>query len=688
MGSLEGLLPVINKLQDVFAAMGTHPLDLPQIAVVGSQSAGKSSVLETLVGKDFLPRGNDIVTRRPLILQLLNTNHLNGPDRGKEWATFLHTKDERWHDYRKIRAEIRRETDRLAPEQAISDHPIRLSINSPSVLNLTIVDLPGMTKVAVGNQPSNISEQIRSLLWKYIKRPNCLILAVTPANCDLANSDALQLARQVDPSGNRTLGVITKIDLMDQGTNALGYLKGEVVPLKLGYVGVVNRSQQDILDGKTIEEAVKAEAGFFSTHKDYRSISDHCGSMYLGQQMNRVLINHIRKVLPDIKAQIKKDVSKLEDELAGYGVPIIETAQAMSALMLTLITTYATNFANSIDGVGIKESRLTSHELFGGARILYIFRVLYQNEVMRVHAHDGLSEDDIRTAIRNASGVRSSMFIPEKAFEILVKGQIEKLRRPALNCVEAVLEELQRVANQCQTPQMMRFDQLSIQLSETVNQKLRKRMKPVREFVNQLIDVELSYINQNHPHFVSGSRAVQASLSSVGRRRETQQPVARPPVEKRKAQPERGGGWSLFGGGKQTTDEKEKVPPLPTRPPVQKPKQRPKANVQESEIGMEPATDRERIEINLIKILIKSYFDIVKKSILDGVPKAIMLLLVNEVKKKLQADLVYALYNEAQFSELLRENPEIAQKRKMCIELLKVLKKSLEIVNEVRDFNV
>ncbi len=70
--SMEQLIPVINKLQDVFNAIGTDSIDLPQIVVVGSQSSGKSSVLENIVGRDFLPRGMGIVTRRPLVLQLIN----------------------------------------------------------------------------------------------------------------------------------------------------------------------------------------------------------------------------------------------------------------------------------------------------------------------------------------------------------------------------------------------------------------------------------------------------------------------------------------------------------------------------------------------------------------------------------------------------------------------------------------
>lgn len=75
---MEDLIPIVNKLQDVFSAIGQTPIDLPQIVVIGSQSSGKSSVLENVVGRDFLPRGTGIVTRRPLILQLYNTAGAGG----------------------------------------------------------------------------------------------------------------------------------------------------------------------------------------------------------------------------------------------------------------------------------------------------------------------------------------------------------------------------------------------------------------------------------------------------------------------------------------------------------------------------------------------------------------------------------------------------------------------------------
>lgn len=76
------------------------------------------------------------------------------------------------------------------------------------VLNLTLIDLPGLTKVPIGDQPADIEHQIRSMIMQFIKRDSCLILAVTPANTDLANSDALKLAKEVDPQGKEVFFVI------------------------------------------------------------------------------------------------------------------------------------------------------------------------------------------------------------------------------------------------------------------------------------------------------------------------------------------------------------------------------------------------------------------------------------------------------------------------------------------------
>jgi replication fork clamp-binding protein CrfC len=223
-------------------------------------------------------------------------------------------------NFNEIRDEIQRETDRVAGKnKGVIATPITLKIFSPHVLNLTLVDLPGITKVPVGDQPSNIEEQIREMVMTYIAKPSAIILAVTAANTDLANSDALQMARRVDPHGDRTIGVLTKLDLMDKGTNAAEVLQGKLVPLKLGYIAVVNRSQQDIITSKPMNEALKAEEEFFATHSLYKTLQGQCGSRFLATSLNRTLMHHIKNKLPDLRQKVSKTLEDAVKELGSFG---------------------------------------------------------------------------------------------------------------------------------------------------------------------------------------------------------------------------------------------------------------------------------------------------------------------------------------------------------------------------------
>lgn len=218
----------------------------------------------------------------------------------EEWGKFLHTKNKVFSDFNDIRLEIERETDRMAGNnKGICPEPINLKIYSTRVVNLTLVDLPGLTKVPVGDQPEDIETQIRDLLVKHIENPNSIILAVTAANTDMATSESLKLAKDVDPDGRRTLAVVTKLDLMDAGTDAIDILCGRVIPVKLGIIGVVNRSQQDIIDKKSINDQLKDEAAYLQ--RKYPTLATRNGTPYLAKTLNRLLMHHIRDCLPDLK---------------------------------------------------------------------------------------------------------------------------------------------------------------------------------------------------------------------------------------------------------------------------------------------------------------------------------------------------------------------------------------------------
>lgn len=493
-------------------------------------------MLENIVGRDFLPRGSGIVTRRPLILQLINVpldeNQPELPDayrslnpglaRHGEWAEFHHIPNRRFTDFSDVKREIENETARVAGvNKGINRQPINLKIYSPHVLNLTLVDLPGLTKVPIGDQPTDIEKQTRNLISEYIAKPNSIILAVSPANVDIVNSEALKLARHVDPLGRRTIGVLTKIDLMDHGTNAMDILTGRVYPLKLGFIGVINRSQQDIQGNKPMDEALKAESDFFRHHPAYRNIASRCGTRFLAKTLNTTLMSHIRERLPDIKARLNTLMGQTQQELASYGDHHFSGKEHRGSLILQLMTRFANSFISSIDGTS---TEISTKELCGGARIYYIFNSVFGSSLESIDPTSNLTALDIRTAIRNSTGPRPSLFVPEMAFDLLVKPQIKLLEVPSQRCVELVYEELIKICHTCGSTELSRFPRLQAKLIEVVSDLLRERLGPTSSYVESLIAIQRAYINTNHPNFL-GAAAAMSNVVSSKQERERQRLV-------------------------------------------------------------------------------------------------------------------------------------------------------------------
>ncbi|XP_043396996.1 dynamin-1-like protein isoform X10 [Chelonia mydas] len=674
---MEALIPVINKLQDVFNAVGADIIQLPQIVVVGTQSSGKSSVLESLVGRDLLPRGTGIVTRRPLILQLV---HVSPEDRQKtsgdengidaeEWGKFLHTKNKLYTDFEEIRQEIENETERISGNnKGISPEPIHLKIFSPNVVNLTLVDLPGMTKVPVGDQPKDIELQIRELILRFISNPNSIILAVTAANTDMATSEALKIAREVDPDGRRTLAVITKLDLMDAGTDAMDVLMGRVIPVKLGIIGVVNRSQLDINNKKNVADSIRDEYAFLQ--KKYPSLANRNGTKYLARTLNRLLMHHIRDCLPELKTRINVLAAQYQSLLNSYGEPV----EDKSATLLQLITKFATEYCNTIEGTA---KYIETSELCGGARICYIFHETFGRTLESVDPLGGLNTIDILTAIRNATGPRPALFVPEVSFELLVKRQIKRLEEPSLRCVELVHEEMQRIIQHCSnysTQELLRFPKLHDAIVEVVTCLLRKRLPVTNEMVHNLVAIELAYINTKHPDFADACGLINNNIEQ-----------AAPGVGDVTQEPGTGNWRGMLKPSKaEELLMEEKSKPVTVLPAS--PQKGHAVNLLDVPVPVaRRLSAREQRDCEVIERLIKSYFLIVRKNIQDSVPKAVMHFLVNHVKDTLQSELVGQLYKSLLLDDLLTESEDMAQRRKEAADMLKALQRASQIIAEIRE---
>ncbi|XP_032394441.1 dynamin-2 isoform X7 [Etheostoma spectabile] len=733
---MEDLIPLINKLQDAFSSIGQScNLDLPQIAVVGGQSAGKSSVLENFVGRDFLPRGSGIVTRRPLILQLVHNK--------AEYAEFLHCKGKKFVDFDEVRAEIEAETDRITgSNKGISSIPINLRVYSPNVLNLTLIDLPGMTKVAVGDQPVDIEHQIKDMLLQFITKESCLILAVTPANTDLANSDALKIAKEVDPQGLRTIGVITKLDLMDEGTDAKDILENKLLPLRRGYIGVVNRSQKDIDGKKDIRAALAAERKFFLSHPGYRHMAERMGTPHLQKTLNQQLTNHIRDTLPGLRSKLQSQLLSLEKEVEEYKNFSPDDPTRKTKALLQMVQQFGVDFEKCIEGSG---DQVDTNELSGGAKINRLFHERFPFELVKIVFDEKELRREISHAIKNVHGVRTGLFTPDLAFEVIVKKQIVKLKTPCLKCIDLVIQELINTVRQC-TNKLNSYPRLREETERIVTTYVREREGKTKDQVLLLIDIELSYINTNHEDFIGFANAQQRNTAA----------------NKKRAIPNQGEilvirkGWltiniSIMKGGSKEywfvltaeslswykdEEEKEKKYMLPldnlkirdvekgfmstkhifaifnteqrnvykdlrqveltcdTQEDVDSWKASflragvyPEKDQVENEdaapadtFSMDPQLER---QVETIRNLVDSYISIINKTTRDLVPKTIMHLMINSAKDFIHSELLAYLYSSGDQNSLMEESQDQAQRRDEMLRMYHALKEALLIIGDI-----
>ncbi|KAH9760228.1 dynamin-1-like protein [Citrus sinensis] len=662
------VIPIINRLQDIFSPVDGElsKISLPQVAVVGSQSSGKSSVLEALVGRDFLPRGCDICTRRPLALMLVNRPRNPGDD-GREWAEFRHLPGKRFFDFTKVRQEIMAETNKEAgSNRGVSEKQIGLKISSPNVLNMTLVDLPGITKVPVGDQPTDIEARIRKMIMAYIRQENCIILAVSPANSDLATSDALQMAREADPTGSRTIGVITKLDIMDRGTNACNFLLGKVVPLRLGYVGVVNRSQEDINKNRSMQDALAYEKNFFHDHPVYNGLSDRCGIPQLAKKLNQILEQHIRMVLPGLKSELHSRLNAVAKELQKYG-DVMESKAEKETMLLNILTKYCEAFSAMVDG---RSREISTKELSGGARIRYIFQSIFVKTLEEVDPCQDLTDEDIRTAIQNATGPRNALFVPEVPFEVLVRRQIARLLDPCLQCLRFVYDELIKMSHACAVTELQRFPVLRRHLDDVMGKFIRDSVRPAERMIDSLIEIE------------DGTDGEKGTLSEIGQRFGLTSQLGNCNVGGNSSS--RTWGFPIIFGGKvQAGESPASRSPHETLHNVEQLPSTIQLTEPPSILGPLEMTEQEAVEILVTKLLLQSYYDVVRKNVQDLVPKSIMHFLVNHAKRNLHNTFIQKLYRENHVEELLQEHDEVAANRRQVKEVSLVLQLAVQTLDEV-----
>ena len=486
---LRKLINLIDQLRDVGVQ---EYIKLPRIASLGTQSSGKSSVLESIVGLDFLPRGDGVVTRRPLELRLCHIQD------GQPWAIFEERKGEKFTDFNKVRETIEALTDEVCVgEKNIVDKPIVLNVYSPTCPDLTLVDLPGVTRVPVGKQPKNIEEITKKMAKRYCEDPLTIILCVIAANSDIATSDGLKMAKEIDVNGVRTLGVLTKLDIMDAGTDARKALMGEEIPLKLGYVGVKNRSKQDLVNKIPMAEAFKKEKEFFSTHPVYKKMSPgYTGTDVLIKKLTKVFFRVSREHLPNIIRAINDNIRKCEEELSLLGQPMPVDDAGKLSMLWNMLNEYCEIYRNVLEG-RYDSKRLSFLRDEGGYKVKALFKNLLDEYTGDYKATANYKDENIDYALTIHEGDSIPGFPSVDAFYYLLKPQLEVIKEPINETFANVFSYLEMLSSKILERTFSRFPRVIDDISEMVSKFLNEEKDKAKYMVDCIIDMEINYLFTN-----------------------------------------------------------------------------------------------------------------------------------------------------------------------------------------------
>ncbi|RVX14358.1 Dynamin-related protein 1E [Vitis vinifera] len=324
--------------------------------------------------------------------------------------------------------------------------------------------------------------------------PNCIILAISPANQDIATSDAMKLSREVDPTGERTFGVLTKLDLMDKGTNALDVLEGRSYRLLHPWVGIVNRSQADINKNVDMIAARRREREFFATSPDYGHLSSKMGSEYLAKLLSKHLEAVIRARIPSITSLINKSIDELEGELDHLGRPIAIDAGAQLYTILELCRAFDRIFKEHLEGGRP-----------GGDRIYGVFDNQLPSALRKLPFDRHLSLQNVRKVISEADGYQPHLIAPEQGYRRLIDSSLNYFRGPAEASVDAVsalvfyptcalCSEGACEKSIGETKELRRFPTLQAELAAASNEALERFREESKKTTLRLVEMESSYL--------------------------------------------------------------------------------------------------------------------------------------------------------------------------------------------------
>ncbi|XP_030540787.1 dynamin-related protein 4C-like isoform X3 [Rhodamnia argentea] len=470
------LLDAIDRLRNLMVMK--EGIQLPTIVVVGDQSSGKSSVLESLAGID-LPRGQGICTRVPLIMRLQDNPGADCPELYLEFnGKVVHTDEDN------ISEAINDATDEIAGSgKGISNAPLTLVVKKDGVPDLTMVDLPGITRVPVHGQPENIYEQISEMIMEYIRPEESIILNVLSATVDFSTCESIRMSQMVDKTGKRTLAVVTKADKAPEGL--LEKVTADDVNIGLGYVCVRNR-----IGDETYEEARQEEANLFDTHPLLCKIDKSIvGVPVLAQKLTQIQATIMAKCLPEIVKKINDKLNANVAELKRLPKILSSVAEAMTAFMQILGS--AKESLRKILIRGEFDEYPEEKNMHCTARLVEKLNE-FSNELQNCPENDPrnnflLEELDV---LEEAKGIGLPNFLPRSAFLTLLQRKVKGISSKPPSFVARVWDYIEGVVIRVLMHHSENYPQLQSSTRRAASNLINKTKEKAKDRMMEVVEME------------------------------------------------------------------------------------------------------------------------------------------------------------------------------------------------------
>ncbi|KAL5577038.1 hypothetical protein UlMin_018737 [Ulmus minor] len=479
------VLDAVDRLRNM--NLVDEGIQLPTIVVVGDQSSGKSSVLESLAGIS-LPRGQGICTRVPLIMRL--QHHSNPiPELFLEFNGKIVPTEEQ-----NISQAINLATDEIAGNgKGISNIPLTLAVKKKGVPDLTMVDLPGITRVPVHGQPEDIYDQIRDIIMEYIKPEESIILNVLSATVDFPTCESIRMSQSVDKTGDRTLAVVTKADKAPEGLQEK--VTADDVNIGLGYVCVRNRIGEE-----SYEEARIEEAKLFQTHPLLSKIDKSIvGVPVLAQKLVQIQASSISRCFPEMVKKINDKLNNNLTELNKLPKSMSSVAEAMTAFMRIIGSVKES--LKKIILRGEFDEYTDERRFHCTARLLEMLNQYSEELHKSDHVSNFLMEEI--SNLEEAKEIALPNFLPRATFLTILQGKVTGISSIPMAFVDRLWDYIGDVVIAVLMRHVEDFYQLQLSARRAGHNLIAKMKESSMKWVMEMVEMEKLTDYTCNPEFLS-----------------------------------------------------------------------------------------------------------------------------------------------------------------------------------------